>query len=112
VGTNIGGFTPSLERIGAATDVLLPAVQKGGHLHLTPPVANGYRKVSVIPDGMAPALATFENLPSYDGKRDTFERDATALTLDQRIIYVPDAKIIVVVPPAANKLHVFKVEAK
>jgi hypothetical protein len=108
VGTANGSFQFNLERTGMMNDAILPGVHKTGFLQITPPGAGGLRKVTVVGDG-GMTLATYENLPSYDGKRDTFERDAHPLTLDQRITYIPDAKVIVVIPPAGNKLHVFKV---
>ena len=54
-------------------------------------------------------LATFDDLPGFDGKRDPFERNNPNLALDQRLFWVPDAGVLIVVPPAADRLHVYRV---
>lgn len=108
VGTAKGNFPMRGERSGMATDAFLPSAVGGAFLHSGPPSKTGQRKISVVIQG-GRVLATLDNLPSYDGKRDPFERDAHPLTLDQRLTFIPDARVIVVIPPAGNKLHVVKV---
>ncbi|HKB00746.1 MAG TPA: hypothetical protein VKD90_00940, partial [Gemmataceae bacterium] len=51
-----------------------------------------------------------DGLPGFDGKRDPFERD-NPLPLDKRLFLVPEAGILVVVPPTADRLHVYKLAA-
>ena len=67
--------------------------------------------MTVWKKGKDAPLAQFDDLPGFDGKRDPFERDNPTLALDHRLFLVPDAKILIVVPPAANKLHVYRVES-
>ena len=53
-------------------------------------------------------VTKFDGLPGFDGGRDAFERNVAPLALDRRLFLVPEAGILVVVPPAADKLHVYK----
>lgn len=90
---------------------IVPALQGTGHLTLSVPGAGGQRSVSVWGAAADRPLLTFDNLPGFDGKRDPFERDNPNLALDQRLFWVPDARVLIVVPPAAGKLHVYQVGA-
>lgn len=49
----------------------------------------------------------YTTLPGFDGKKDPFERDIPTLALDKRLFLVPDAKALVVVPPAADRFLVY-----
>ena len=81
-----------------------------GYLTLTGP-ASGKRPVSVWGTATDKALATFDDLPGFDGKTDPFERDNPNLALDKRLFWIPAARVLIVVPPAADRLHVYQVGA-
>ena len=68
------------------------------------------RPIAVWEPGRDAPIAGFDNVPGFDGKRDPFERDNPNLALDKRLFLVPDARVLVVLPPAADKLHVYKIE--
>jgi hypothetical protein len=86
--------------------ILVPAVEGTGYVALTGP-ATGKRTVSVFGSAADKPLATFDDVPGFDGKHDPFERDNPNLALDHRLFWVPDAGVLIVVPPTADKLHVF-----
>jgi len=87
--------------------VVLPAAHGAGFLTLTE-TPGGAKRVEAWEPGRDTPVASFEDLPGF-GKRDPFERDISTLTLDKRLFWIPDARILVVVPPAADKLHVYQV---
>lgn len=109
--TEKGMYTTKGEPTGKRESAV-PAVQGNWFLTLAASMKgpSGAQRVSVWQMGMDAALAEFEDLPGFDGKRDPFDRDNPTLALDRRLFLVPDAKILIVVPPAANKLHVYRVE--
>jgi cell division septation protein DedD len=107
VGTEKGMFDvralPSGER-----KCVVPAIQGIGNLELSGAVGSK-QEVTVSLPGSTKS-ETFADLPGFDGKRDPFERDNPNLTLDKRLFLVPDAKVLVVIPPAAKMLHVYGVK--
>jgi hypothetical protein len=94
-------------------DPAVPAVHGHWYLTLVPNAKGpaGAQRVTVWETGKESPLAEFDDLPGFDGKRDPFERDNPTLALDRRLFLVPEAKVLVVVPPAANKLHVYRLDA-
>jgi hypothetical protein len=87
----------------------VPAIEGVGYLTLTGP-ANGKRSVAVFGSAADKPLSTFDgNLPGFDGTYDPFERNNPNLALDQRLFWVPDAGVLIVVPPAADRVHVYRV---
>jgi hypothetical protein len=100
------GLTAKPEGPRTAT---VPAVEGAGYLTVTGP-ANGKRSVAVFGSAADKPLATFDgNLPGFDGTYDPFERDNRNLALDQRLFWVPDAGVLIVIPPAADRVHVYRV---
>jgi hypothetical protein len=96
----------------------VPAVHGGGFLTVSdiPPAEQGKqptgaRRVSVWETGRDTPVAKFDGLPGFDGMRDAFVRDVAPLALDKRLFLVPEAGILVVVPPTADKLHVYRLDA-
>jgi hypothetical protein len=92
----------------------IPAVHGGGFLTVTdvpkseqPTPADGAKRVAVWEPGKDAPSVKFDGLPGFDGKRDPFERD-NPLALDKQLFLVPEAGILVVVPPTADRLHVYK----
>jgi hypothetical protein len=109
--TEKGMFTAKGEQTGRR-EPAVPAVHGSQYLTLVPApkgIADA-KRISIWEAGKDEPLKTFDDLPGFDGKRDPFERDNPNLALDRRLFLVPDAKLLVVVPPAANKLHVYRVE--
>jgi hypothetical protein len=104
--TEKGMFTAKADPTGRR-DMVLPAVHGAGFLTLTE-TPGGAKRVEAWEAGRDMPVATFEDLPGF-GKRDPFERDISTLTLDKRLFWIPDARILVVIPPAADKLHVYQV---
>ena len=88
---------------------VVPASQGAGYILLTGNPGEKQQAAVWGSDKEKP-INTFDDLPGFDGKRDPFERDNPNLALDRRLFFVPDAKILVVVPPAANKLFVYRLE--
>src|SRR5262249_52508874 len=93
-------------------EAVVPAVHGNWFVTLAPNAKGpeGAQRVSVWEVSKNAPLVERDDLPGFDGKRDPFERDNPTLALDRRLFLVPDAKLLVVVPPAANKLHVYRVE--
>jgi hypothetical protein len=113
--TEKGLFNAKGEPLGR-TEPAVPAVHGGGFLTLTdvPPgerakLPAGAKRIAVWETGRAAPVATFDGLPGFDARRDPFERD-NPLVPDKRLFLVPDAGILVVVPPTADKLHVYKLD--
>lgn len=108
--TEKGMYTAKGEPTGKR-DPAVPAVHGNWYLTLpaNPKGPAGAKVVTVWEAGKDAPLAEFADVPGFDGKRDPFERDNPSLALDRRLYLVPEAKILVAVPPAANKLHVFRV---
>ncbi|MBO0699777.1 MAG: hypothetical protein J2P46_15375, partial [Zavarzinella sp.] len=107
-----GLFSAKAEPV-ARKEPAVPAVYGGAFLTVTDVPAGapaGAKRVTVWEPGRAAPTATFDGLPGFDGKHDPFERD-NPLALDKRLFLVPEAGILVVVPPAADKLHVYKLDA-
>ena len=90
---------------------VVPAVEGAGHLSVSGPPA-GKRTVAVWGSAADKPLATFDDLPGFNGQRDPFQRDNPNLALDHRLFWVPSARVLIVVPPAADRLHVYAVGAK
>jgi len=90
---------------------MIPAVEGAGYVSLSGP-PTGKRTVTVWGSAADKPLATFDDLPGFDGKRDPFQRDNPNLALDHRLFWVPAARVLIVVPPAADRLHVYAVGAK
>jgi hypothetical protein len=88
--------------------LMVPAVRGAGFVTLSGP-ANGKRSVAVIGSATDKPLASFDNVPGFDGTYDPFERNNPNLALDQRLFWVPDAGVLIVVPPAADRVHVYRV---
>jgi hypothetical protein len=88
---------------------VVPAVEGAGFVSLTAPAA-GKRTISVFGSATDKPLATFDDVPGFDGKHDPFERDNPNLALDHRLFWVPDAGVLIVVPPMADRLHVYAVK--
>jgi hypothetical protein len=111
--TEKGMYNTKGEPVGKR-DPAVPAVHGNWYLTLAPNAKGpaGAQRVSVWEAGKDAPIAEFDDLPGFDGKRDPFERDNPTLALDRRLFLVPEAKVLVVVPPAANKLHVYRLEGK
>jgi hypothetical protein len=107
--TEKGMFSAKAEPV-ARREMSIPAVHGSWFVTLADAAA-GAKKVDLWESGKNAPIASFDNLPGFDGKRDPFERDNPNLAIDKRLLLVPDARILVVLPPAADKLHVYKVEA-
>jgi hypothetical protein len=87
----------------------IPAIEGAGYLTLSGP-ANGKRSVAVFGSAADKPLATFDgNLPGFDGTYDPFERNNPNLSLDQRLFWVSDAGVLIVIPPAADRVHVYRI---
>ncbi|HJZ94788.1 MAG TPA: hypothetical protein VKE40_28235, partial [Gemmataceae bacterium] len=71
--------------------------------------APGAKRVTVWEADPDRPVARFDDLPGFDGRRDPFERDNPALSPDKRLFLIARANVLVVVPPAADKLHVYKI---
>ncbi|HKA05633.1 MAG TPA: hypothetical protein VKD71_00155 [Gemmataceae bacterium] len=104
--TEKGMFTGKADPTGRR-DMALPAVHGSGFLTLTE-TPGGAKRVEAWESGRDTPVTSFEDLPGF-GKRDPFERDISTLTLDKRLFWIPDARILVVIPPAADKLHIYQV---
>lgn len=106
--TEKGLFDAMAKPEGPRTSVV-PASQGIGHVSLagTP---GGKQQVAVWGPDKEKPLFQSDELPGFDGKRDPFERDNPNLALDRRLFFIPDAKILVVVPPAANKLLIYRLD--
>ena len=107
--TEKGMFSVKAEPV-ARRENAIPAVHGSWFVTLAD-AGGGAKKVDLWEAGKEAPIASFNNLPGLDGKRDPFERDNLNLAVDKRLLLVPDARILVVLPPAADKLHVYKVEA-
>jgi hypothetical protein len=109
--TEKGMYTNKGEQTGRR-EAAVPAVH--GNLYLTlAPNAKGPADAQIIrvwEMGKDTAIQEFDDLPGFNGKRDPFERDTPTLALDRKFFLVPEAKVMIVLPPAANKLHVYRVE--
>jgi hypothetical protein len=90
---------------------VVPALEGTGHLSVSGPAA-GKRTVRVWGPAADKPLATFDDLPGFNGQRDPFQRDNPNLALDHRLFWVPPARVLILVPPAADRLHVYAVGAK
>jgi hypothetical protein len=89
---------------------MIPAVRGAGFVTLSGP-STGKRSVLVFGPTPDKPLATFDgNLPGFDGTYDPFERNNPNLSLDQRLFWVPDAGVLIVIPPAADRVHVYQVK--
>lgn len=110
--TEKGMYTLKGEPTGRR-EAAVPAVHGNWFVTLAPNAKGpeGAHRVSVWEAGKTAPLVERDDLPGFDGKRDPFERDNPTLALDRRLFLVSEAKILVVVPPAANKLHVYRVDA-
>ncbi|HVK10288.1 MAG TPA: hypothetical protein VM597_16090, partial [Gemmataceae bacterium] len=86
-------------------EVSLPAVHGTDFLTIAD-AANGAKAVAVWRGGEQPA-ATFTTLPGFDGNKDPFERDNPTLALDKRLFLVPEANVLVVVPPAGDRFVLY-----
>jgi hypothetical protein len=71
--------------------------------------ATGKRSILIWGAAADKPLASFDNVPGFNGVRDPFERDNPNLALDHRLFWVPDAGVLIVVAPAADRLHVYPV---
>jgi hypothetical protein len=109
--TEKGQFTAKAEPT-PRKEPSVPAVHGSSFVTVTDLPSGAGQRVSLWEAGRNQPVKTFDGLPGFDGKRDPFERDNPSLTLDKRLFWVPDAGTLVVVPPAADKLHVYKVNAK
>src|SRR5205085_11222982 len=100
--TEKGMYTAKGEPTGKRESAV-PAVLGNWFLTLAASIKGpaGAQRVSVWQMGKETPLAQFDDLPGFDGKRDPFDRDNPELALDRRLFLVPDAKILIVVPPAA-----------
>jgi hypothetical protein len=87
----------------------IPAVQGAGYVTLTGP-ASGKRTVAVWGTATDKPLFSRDDLPGFDGKKDPFERNNPNLTIDQRLFWIPDAGVLIVVPPAADRVHGYQVK--
>ena len=110
--TEKGRYTAAAKPIGESRDAVLPALQGTGWVTISkaaegkPAIA---RRVTVRATDAAEPAIVFDDLPGFDGRRDPFDRDTAGLPFDKRLFYIPAAKILVVVPTTADKLHVYKV---
>lgn len=94
-------------------EAVVPSVHGNWYLTIAPAAKGpaGAQRVNVWQMGQDTPIAELADLPGFDGKRDPFERDNPTLALDRKLFLVPEAKILLVIPPAANKLHVYRIEA-
>jgi hypothetical protein len=111
--TEKGMYNTKGEPIGRR-ETAVPALHGNQFLTVAPAGKGGAdaKIISIWEPGKDTPLASFDNLPGFDGKMDPFERANPNLGIDRKLMLVPDAKILIVIPPAANKLHVYKVDGK
>lgn len=82
-------------------EMLLPGTSAAGTIQVTDG-ANGAKKIAVREGDKV--VKEWSDLPGFDGKKDPFERESTTISIDKRLIYIPEAKVLAVVPSAANKI--------
>jgi hypothetical protein len=109
--TELGQFDLDAKPDGPRGPVL-PANQGSGYIALTGKPGER-RQLAVWGAAIDKPMGVFDDLPGFDGKKDPFLRENINLSLDKRLFWVPDARVLVLVPPTADKLHVYRVgEAK
>jgi hypothetical protein len=106
--TEQGAYSLDAKQEGPRSS-MVPALAGTGFVSLSLP-ATGKRSVAVWGPATDKPLATFGDLPGFNGQSDPFERGNPNLTLDQRLFWVPSAGVLIVVPPTADKLHVYQVK--
>jgi hypothetical protein len=102
--TEKGMYDAKGEPVGRR-EVSLPATHGTDFLTIAD-AANNAKTVAVWRGGDRPAME-FTTLPGFDGKKDPFERDNPALALDKRLFLVPDANVLVVVPPVGDRFILY-----
>ena len=113
--TEKGKFGPDVQN-PVESGALIPAVTGKWVLQLETAKAGTdeqqFTKITVREDGKPDALAVFDNIPGFDGKKDPFQREINQMATDRRLWLIPEAKVLVTIPPSANKLQFFPVKAK
>jgi hypothetical protein len=83
-----------------------------GPLYLTISDRNPATGAAVLTvTGPSGPYARYPDVPGYDGVKRPFEKVSDDLAKDRRIVLIEEAKLLVVVPPTADKLHLFRLEA-
>lgn len=110
--TEKGMYTMKGEPTGKR-EAAVPAVHGNWYLTLAPNAKGpaDAKLVQIWEMGKDTAIQEFNDVPGFNGKRDPFERDTPTLALDRKFFLIPEAKVMVVLPPAANKLHVYRIGA-
>jgi len=109
-----GKYGPDVQR-PIAPGVLIPAVTGKwvAQLEVTKIGSDEqYTKLTVREEGKPDPLAVFDAIPGFDGKKDPFQREINQMTTDRRVWLIPEAKVLVTIPPSANKLQFFPVKGK
>ena len=68
-----------------------------------------FTKIVIREEGKAEPIASFDAIPGYDGKKDPFQREINQMPTDRRVWLIPEAKVLITVPPTANKLLFFPI---
>jgi hypothetical protein len=109
--TELGQFDLDAKPDGPRGPVL-PAIEGSGYVALTG-TPGGKRQLAVWGPAIDKPMGVFDELPGFEGRKDPFLRENPNLSLDKRLFWVPDARVLVLVPPTADKLHVYRIgEAK
>ena len=110
--TEKGMYTTKGEQTGKR-EAAVPAAHGNWYLTLSPNAKGpaDARIIRIWEMGKDTAIQEFDDLPGFNGKRDPFERDTPSLALDRKFFLMPEAKVMIVLPPVANKLHVYRIDA-
>jgi WD40 repeat protein len=90
-------------------EAVIPAVQGEGYVTVTD-IENGGKLISVFQGNDDKPTDAFDTLPGFDGRKDPFERDQAIRFWDKRLFLIPSAKILVGIPPQADRLRVVKLK--
>jgi predicted Zn-dependent protease with MMP-like domain len=111
--TGTGLFTTEVKKLGGAErgGFMLPAVHGSYYLSVAnapgvwPPGNGGKPSVAVHMVGDARPLVTLTDLDGLAAAGDPFAGNRDALPLEKRLFLVPLGKLMVIIPPTADKLH-------
>lgn len=66
-------------------------------------------KISVLSKSKQSQIASFENIPGFDGKKDPFQREVNQMPVDRRLWLIPESKVLITIPPSGDKLQFFPI---